>query len=1063
MANWYFSTGGKAEGPVGEGDVLAALKTEQLNLVDLVFEEGSAAWLTIGEVPLFRDAFHAFKKQQAAEAARLAQAEMARLKKEANAREAHSNSLAAVASQPDPHLSAERKRMQQAKLQAAVEQTAKVSKSLQPQSIAALSALDEWVILRKSGDQFEQIGPFTREFVLAKLGTGEIEYSQFAWKPGFQRWVRIGNLSEFDRRRPDRDAVDVARIIATVPTPSWEQDAIKAASSFHESSKEKFDDLHTSVLQFDPPLGDMIKNASRDLPPSEASGQDLLGSSSAPAIKQIGQADDEAEEIYSAKFSFVDELTPLPFSESKPSSLKPLSTPVARAISEASRASNDNSESRPFDELTQPSFHIGSVEYAAEFNDEKTGDFSQYLETKPVPAPKLGGPPETISRRIDGPPPVKKNSKVDLHAEAQLAPPPLIEELDKTKIESSFSLSVLGATSLTLVERQAALLNSETFVASPSKSLKTSSSDRSKTPPIPRNEFASKPLADTQPSPVLNEQVQAIPSVREGSFAAGSLREALLNSQSPQRQGDAQSIDPKKIAIEIAQEMPDGQATKVGASIVSLKSEPSLRSVYEELADGRTIVAPIATFSRHSGDREKRDGDLAATRSSAVSSDETLPADVKTLVKTLGKTRGIRKSRRAQPTSQFVKFARLFIAGLVLGLIGLYGFHVYSTRQLGLGPHPFSQTDDEVQGPPDVVAEQKPIEKINQQMIPPVAQAQQFNIGSQPSATNAALPKNTISLKPSTADVTTSAPPPNPVNPLVAADKKTSAKADPKMDTRDDSDETDDRSEVADVSKGSKSPLALSVLSGVKQVAPAAKASILEILPYRLGSETPLLLLQTNAPVGERLMVRIRGRSGEILKLKSYARVLKVIRNANEYPGFDLSKLKLPPGSYKIEAAVGELKKTTQVFVGVRDAKYSAEIEHHLKEISFEQQREKKSMFYAAKTFESLAQNLSENFDKLHGQTGAWKSFLRSWNRQMSAARSPIVSMLGDRRNFPMAYPDEMRGLVSMVGQLSAEAKELDTAVVQKRDVASQTTTELAKEFARIKQEIAMISSRRTF
>ena len=50
---------------------------------------------------------------------------------------------------------------------------------------------------------------------------------------------------------------------------------------------------------------------------------------------------------------------------------------------------------------------------------------------------------------------------------------------------------------------------------------------------------------------------------------------------------------------------------------LAIRVEVSEDALSVELADGRTIVAPIATFSRHSGDREKRDGDLAATRSSA--------------------------------------------------------------------------------------------------------------------------------------------------------------------------------------------------------------------------------------------------------------------------------------------------------------------------------------------------------------------------------------------------------------------------------------------------------------
>ena len=92
------------------------------------------------------------------------------------------------------------------------------------------------------------------------------------------------------------------------------------------------------------------------------------------------------------------------------------------------------------------------------------------------------------------------------------------------------------------------------------------------------------------------------------------------------------------------------------------------------------------------------------------------------------------------------------------------------------------------------------------------------------------------------------------------------------------------------------------------QLPGSGSATSLDIVGIKLTSSQPLLLLQTNAAVGEKVSVHIRARSGDVLKIPSFDRNYLLTRIAGEGPGLDLAKLNLSPGLYHIEASSGEMK-----------------------------------------------------------------------------------------------------------------------------------------------------------
>lgn len=59
MSQWYFVDDGKACGPLGEEEVLAAVEEGRLGPLDLIFQEGSEKWLPARDVDEFREIFRA--------------------------------------------------------------------------------------------------------------------------------------------------------------------------------------------------------------------------------------------------------------------------------------------------------------------------------------------------------------------------------------------------------------------------------------------------------------------------------------------------------------------------------------------------------------------------------------------------------------------------------------------------------------------------------------------------------------------------------------------------------------------------------------------------------------------------------------------------------------------------------------------------------------------------------------------------------------------------------------------------------------------------------------------
>lgn len=145
---WYVSVDGKATGPISTEMVKSMIRGGQIQALDLIFREGDVEWLPVASHP-----------------------ELAESKKTWNR-----------------------------------------STDLQDDFTPSVSPLVTWIVLRPHGGTYLQEGPFSTAAVAEGLKTGRFLYAQYAWRAGLDRWRRIGDLAEFDRR-------DAVRGSGVVPPP----------------------------------------------------------------------------------------------------------------------------------------------------------------------------------------------------------------------------------------------------------------------------------------------------------------------------------------------------------------------------------------------------------------------------------------------------------------------------------------------------------------------------------------------------------------------------------------------------------------------------------------------------------------------------------------------------------------------------------------------------------------------------------------------------------------------------------------------------------------------------
>lgn len=105
----------------------------------------------------------------------------------------------------------------------------------------------DWIVLRTvevdGRDQFEQIGPFTIEQVLQLIDKGRIKFTDFVWRNGYENWVPLGQVDQFENPLESSVQVDLSIYEKPRQEDLYAQAPIaknyKPAERIHPSVKEE--------------------------------------------------------------------------------------------------------------------------------------------------------------------------------------------------------------------------------------------------------------------------------------------------------------------------------------------------------------------------------------------------------------------------------------------------------------------------------------------------------------------------------------------------------------------------------------------------------------------------------------------------------------------------------------------------------------------------------------------------------------------------------------------------------------------------------------------------------
>lgn len=233
----------------------------------------------------------------------------------------------------------------------------------------------------------------------------------------------------------------------------------------------------------------------------------------------------------------------------------------------------------------------------------------------------------------------------------------------------------------------------------------------------------------------------------------------------------------------------------------------------------------------------------------------------------------------------------------------------------------------------------------------------------------------------------------------------------------------------------------------------AHAASVLKIVPLKLDS-APTLVFESDAKKSEVIEVKIIGENGEILGLPSFRYKTQLQRGSGELPALNLASLNLPRGTYKVEAKVGGIQTSKSIFIGVKDEKFAELLEEHKKSMAAETQSEKRTLFYSARTHESLAAELKAQVAALKGKRSNWSRFYSTWKTRLNAARKEILK-LSERakKENAVAFPELIADLKAASDQLEKYGQELDSALKGGRQPASFAPPGFIGNFTNLKLE----------
>lgn len=174
----------------------------------------------------------------------------------------------------------------------------------------------DWIVLKTvnvDGKNInEQIGPFNAQQILDLIDRGKIRFSDYVWRTGYEKWVPLGRVDEFEK--PLKSSVDVDKSLYTKP---------RHFDLLQPEKKEAPLKKVTPVIVSSTAVSD-------EPPPIEAKGEDLVSAKVKPQAKVVHRSEIITEKAQVKKSPEPAAAAPVP-EKKKPARREPELPPLPEA------------------------------------------------------------------------------------------------------------------------------------------------------------------------------------------------------------------------------------------------------------------------------------------------------------------------------------------------------------------------------------------------------------------------------------------------------------------------------------------------------------------------------------------------------------------------------------------------------------------------------------------------------------------------------------------------------------------------------------------------------------
>ncbi len=222
-----------------------------------------------------------------------------------------------------------------------------------------------------------------------------------------------------------------------------------------------------------------------------------------------------------------------------------------------------------------------------------------------------------------------------------------------------------------------------------------------------------------------------------------------------------------------------------------------------------------------------------------------------------------------------------------------------------------------------------------------------------------------------------------------------------------------------------------------KPAAPAPVPKFVKIVPLKLETSQPQIVIESNTGVGEAIQVRVFSKEGQILELVRFDRKTQLARQAGEVPTLNLSKWALPTGSYTVEVKSGEATTNQQIFIGQKNRQFQTALDKHNKKIASQRKVEKKEIEAAVAKVDGLANVVQKKYTDFKKSPSKWKEFYKGWSKDLAGLNKGLLASYKPSKSDKFVYPAAISGVRESANDLFKAGRAYNEALKSKRAPAS--------------------------